>query len=266
MDVTVLGSLRVREDGVDYSPTAPKPRQLLALLALYAGKLVSMDGCVQELWPSGPPRSATSTIHTYIMQIRKSISQVPSVDRPRCLLARLESGYRLDLAAHMIDLNRFRDKAWQGRRALRECCDYAQAVACFQTALLEWEGGMLSGVRTGPLLDAHVAKATEERITVLEQCFEARLKLGLHHELIHELAELVHQHPANENLVAQYMVALYRSDRQADALGAYQRLQTTLDEELAIMPSARLRSLHWAVLAQDPSLQAPERPILSSKP
>ena len=51
------------------------------------------------------------------------------------------------------------------------------------------------------------------------------------------------------------MLALYRSDRQADALQAYQDARRTLVEELGIEPGERLRELERAVLAQDPALQ-----------
>ncbi|WP_181808938.1 hypothetical protein [Streptomyces shenzhenensis] len=36
MDIGVLGALDVRENGVPGIPTAPKPRQVLAALALHA--------------------------------------------------------------------------------------------------------------------------------------------------------------------------------------------------------------------------------------
>ena len=58
-------------------------------------------------------------------------------------------------------------------------------------------------------------------------------------------------------LRAQLMLALYRSDRQADALQAYQNARRTLVKELGIEPGERLRRLERAVLAQDPGLQLP---------
>ena len=61
------------------------------------------------------------------------------------------------------------------------------------------------------------------------------------------------------------MLALYRCDRQADALQAYQDARRKLVEELGIEPGERLRELERAILAQDPALAgsptaAPERP------
>ena len=69
-----------------------------------------------------------------------------------------------------------------------------------------------------------------------------------------QLKALIGDHPYREHLRAQLMLALYRSDRQADALQAYQDARTTLVEELGIEPGGRLRELEQAILAQDPEL------------
>ena len=50
------------------------------------------------------------------------------------------------------------------------------------------------------------------------------------------------------------MVGLYRLGRQADALAAYRRARTALDDELGVEPGPRLRELERQVLAQDPAL------------
>jgi len=53
------------------------------------------------------------------------------------------------------------------------------------------------------------------------------------------------------------MLALYRSDRQADALQAYQDARRKLVEDLGIEPGESLRELERAILAQDPKLHLP---------
>ena len=58
------------------------------------------------------------------------------------------------------------------------------------------------------------------------------------------------------------MLALYRSGRQAEALDAYQQLRHVLVEELGIEPTAAVKELERAILAQDAALDLalPPRP------
>ncbi|MGW1966573.1 AfsR/SARP family transcriptional regulator [Streptomyces sp. NPDC001935] len=74
MDIDVLGTLAVRYNGVSITPTAPKPRQVLALLALRVGQVVPVGVLAEELWGARPPRSARATLQTYILQLRELIS------------------------------------------------------------------------------------------------------------------------------------------------------------------------------------------------
>lgn len=74
MDIEVLGGLAVTENGVPVTPTAPKPRQVLALLALHADQVVPVAMLIEELWGERPPRSARTTLQTYILQLRELIA------------------------------------------------------------------------------------------------------------------------------------------------------------------------------------------------
>jgi hypothetical protein len=69
----------------------------------------------------------------------------------------------------------------------------------------------------------------------------------------------VAEHPYREGLRAQLMLALYRCDRQAEALQAYQQARRTLTDELGIEPGSRLREAEAAILRQDQALALPAR-------
>ena len=56
-------------------------------------------------------------------------------------------------------------------------------------------------------------------------------------------------------LWASLITALYRSGRQADALGAYTRVRTALAEQLGLEPGPALRALEHQVLLHDPVLE-----------
>ncbi|MGQ4386969.1 AfsR/SARP family transcriptional regulator, partial [Streptomyces sp. SAS_270] len=74
MDIGLLGALDVRENGVSVTPSAPKPRQVLALLALHVDQVVPLSVLVEELWGDAPPRSARTTLQTYVLQLRELIA------------------------------------------------------------------------------------------------------------------------------------------------------------------------------------------------
>jgi YVTN family beta-propeller protein len=93
----------------------------------------------------------------------------------------------------------------------------------------------------------------------VEYRIDAELTLGRHAALVPELELLAARHPNRERLVGQYMLALYRSGRQTDALAAYRAARRSLVEELGLEPGPELRGLEAAVLAQDPALDPPRR-------
>jgi len=95
------------------------------------------------------------------------------------------------------------------------------------------------------------------RLTALEDRIEADLALARHPALVGELEGLVAEQPFRERLWGQLMLALYRSDRQADALQAFHRARQVLDEELGIQPSHWLHRRQEQILLQDAALDAP---------
>jgi len=94
-------------------------------------------------------------------------------------------------------------------------------------------------------------------MVALESRIEADLALGRQAALIPELTGLVIEHPLRERLRAQLMVALYRVDRQADALAVYHEARRILADEMGSDPGATLSDVYHGVLAGDPQLLRP---------
>jgi DNA-binding SARP family transcriptional activator len=84
---------------------------------------------------------------------------------------------------------------------------------------------------------------------------DAQLRLGLHREMVGELYSLIAENPFREAFYRQLMLALYRSDRQADALHVYQRARKILHDELGLEPCRALRALQQAILADNVKLE-----------
>ncbi|MDT0378451.1 AfsR/SARP family transcriptional regulator [Streptomyces sp. DSM 42041] len=256
MDVGVLGSFEASENGVSLLPTAGKPRQLLALMALHAGQVVQVPTLMDELWGMDPPRSAQTTLQTYILQLRRRIAGVLPAGGPRTpkdVLATRYGGYLLDISPEDVDVHTYERQAAAGRRALH-LGDLETASRLLRSALGTWRGRPLADVQAGMRLSVEVTRLEESRLCTVETRVEADLALGRHHALLSELAVLTARHPLHENLCGQHMVALYRSGQQWRALEAFARLRGTLVEELGVEPSQRLQALQRAVLCSDPEL------------
>src|SRR5262249_44204093 len=71
VQVGLLGPLSLTRCGVGITPTAPKLRQVLSLLAIQANSVTRVDQLVEELWEENPPVSSLTTVQTYIYQLRK---------------------------------------------------------------------------------------------------------------------------------------------------------------------------------------------------
>ncbi|ASU57793.1 hypothetical protein CGQ36_09665 [Nocardiopsis dassonvillei] len=256
MELKVLGPLGMEFEGRDYLPAAPKQRQILALLLLNVDRYVSIDTCAEELWGPHRPKTSVPTIQTYILQIRKALASLPSVatmKKAHELLSTGRGGYRMVLPEDTLDLSVCNRLLAEGRFAARQG-RHADAASALRTALAMRRGPMLNGLRLGPVLDALIDAHDEAFIVAQEQYFEAELALGFHWHVLSDLRAMSLLHPLNEGLQRQYMLALYRAGRQAEALEVFRHLRTTLADQLGLMPSPPLCHLHERILASDPEL------------
>ncbi|MFF6873351.1 BTAD domain-containing putative transcriptional regulator [Streptomyces sp. NPDC090109] len=256
MEFGVLGPVVMNDGGISHLPSAPKTRQLLALLLLNANTPVPASICIEELWGTRAPRSAVQTLHTYVLHIRRALAGCPSVasaEEAKRILVTRHQGYLIDVEPGGLDLHHYERHMGDARAAQASGDDRALAAA-LRAALGVWRGPTLVDVPAGPRLEARIAGLEETRLTTFERCVEAELRLGLHHRLLGELRALTADHPTHESLHAQYMLALYRSGRVAQALDVYHTLRERLNDELGLEPSPRLRHLQTAILAANPAL------------
>jgi hypothetical protein len=94
------------------------------------------------------------------------------------------------------------------------------------------------------------------RDQVRRALMDAGLAAGQHTQLVPDLEQMAAEHPRDEQICGQLMMALYRSGRPADALTAYQRLRHILAEELGIEPGQPLREMQVAIRQQRVSWEA----------
>src|SRR4051812_29598514 len=225
------------------------------MLALAAPGVVSTDRLVDGLWGDEPTRNPLATLQVYVHGVRKALRQVSEVE----LVERVPPGYRLAITSEQTDIGRF--TSLQGRaRDERLRGDAGAAAATLEEALSLWRGPALADVRSAPFAGPEAVRLDELRLLAEEDSYDARLALGEHAALVAQLDRAVLEHPMRERFWGQLMTALYRSDRQAEALATYARARARLADELGIDPGQALQQLELAILRQDPALAAPTQP------
>jgi SARP family transcriptional regulator, regulator of embCAB operon len=256
IDVRLLGPLSARLNHREVAPSAAKQRQILALLALNTGRVVTVSTLVEELWGDYPPRSSATTLQTYILQLRNKLAAAsPGDSGARAVLSTRHGGYMLEEEACHTDVDEFGHLSAAGRAAA-ERGDHLAASEQLGRALTLWRGPALVDVRLGRVLELEATSLEETRLGVLERRIEADLTLGRHADLLGELTLLTARNPMNENFCALLMTALYRSGHVGRALEAYQRVRAVLRDELGVEPCPWLRRLQQAILSGDPALES----------
>ncbi|MBB4892035.1 putative ATPase [Streptomyces olivoverticillatus] len=248
----VLGPLMVwGEAGEQVRVPEAKVRALLAHLVAHAGRPVSADRLVEELWAGRPPGKPAGALQAKVSQLRRAIGRDRVVHQP--------PGYRLRVADGEVDADRFRTLVARARAAHGP----RERTALLTEALGLWRGPAFDGFDAsngGELVHTAALHLEELRLGALEEQAEARLELGEHDPLAAELTALVARHPLRERLRAAQLRALYRAGRQSEALASYAELREKLAEELGLDPGPELAALHRAILTQAPELAAPAAP------
>ncbi|MEV0912442.1 AfsR/SARP family transcriptional regulator [Streptomyces hokutonensis] len=250
MRYEILGSLRITDGDSTAFLSAHKIEALLATLVIRSGQVVSSAHLITEIWGDEPPRRATATLHVYISQLRKFLGRlgVPGVP-----VATHAPGYVLQLGSATLDVHTFQRLLHEGRGHMKAMRPAEASAAC--TAALDlWRGDALGDLRGGPTIQRFITWAEEARLECTELLYEANLARGRHRELVAPLSALTVLHPLREAFHQQLMLALYRSERTSEALGVYESLRKTLDDELGIEPCRALRALRQAILVSDARL------------
>lgn len=247
MKVKILGALAVEREGKFITPSAPKLRSLLCLLALNAGGTVSKRQIVAELWDENPPISAMTTMQTYVYHLRKLFQCRAEPTEPTATIQTMYGGYRLNTPQRYLDSQSFEELSNRGRADL-ESDKVSDAAEHLRTALALWRGPAFADMVRGPLLNAEAVRLEEIRLGTLEARISADLRLGRFHEVTSELTHLVAQQPTHEGFQEKLMTALNSMGRRSEALAVYQRARAALAEELGLEPSAELQYVQRTIL------------------
>jgi DNA-binding SARP family transcriptional activator/tetratricopeptide (TPR) repeat protein len=243
MRFALLGPLVVADStGALIVPVGPRLRVLLAALLLHANVPVPAAELAEMVWDGSPPPAAADTLRSYIRRLRQALGR----DTAR-IVAR-DPGYLIRVDQPELDVLEFEAFCGDARAAVR-ACDWANASAAAVRALRLWRAEPLLDVPAEVLRGRFVPHLERLRLQVIEDGFDAGLRLGQHQELIPQLLEMTAQHPLKERFHAQLMLALAGTGQRAQALHAYQEARRALVDELGLEPGTELRGIHRQILA-----------------
>jgi predicted ATPase/DNA-binding SARP family transcriptional activator len=247
----VLGPLVFERDGQPVTVPSGRQRTLLALLLMAGGVPLSRDRLIDELWGDRPPPTAVSALHVHLSKLR----------------ALLGGLLLLDTAGYALSPDEFELDAWRFDELIdRARGDRAHAPALLREALALFRGEPLSDVTAEGSVAQWRRALEEKRLQGILLRVDADLEHGMAGELVPELESLAAEHPFEERVCGQLMLALYRAGRQADALDAYQRTRRLLAAELGLDPGEQLVQLQQRILERDPALAPKSQPPRRKSP
>ncbi|KUL30612.1 AfsR/SARP family transcriptional regulator [Streptomyces regalis] len=251
MRFNLLGHVHVITDAGRLIPLkSSKATQLLALLLLRRHEVVGAGVLIEELWADDPPRSAMTTLQTYVYHTRRLLAEHQVTYQERELLLTRPPGYFALIDDDELDVTIVERLIRTGSRLLEEDRP-EEALASLNAGLDLWRGPALSTVPCGRVLESHIAHLEELRLFGVQLRIDANWRLGRIGPMIPELRSLVISHPLNETLHAKLMGALYRVGRRAEALASYRNLRQILSDELGVDPTPEIQRMHMEILNGD---------------
>jgi ABC-type transport system substrate-binding protein/DNA-binding SARP family transcriptional activator len=246
VDLRVLGPFEAVSDGQPLPLGARKQRAVLAMLTLEANRPVSADRLVEGLWGESPPATAGKMVQLYVSQLRKLLrgQEIAITTRGRA--------YELTCPSDAVDLTR-------AERLVEAAAAGASADGKARKALALWRGPPLADLADEPFAAAEIRRCDELWLQAKELAIDADLAAGRHEDALREVLPLAAEHPLQERVQGQLMLALYRSGRQTEALEAYRVTRARLVDEIGSEPGPELRALHEQILHQSPELAGPVR-------
>lgn len=240
MRLHLLGPLRiVAADGSAVPVPSRHHRQLLAVLAVSDGRVVSRDRLIAELWGDHPPRSAAAAVQVYVSALRKVLGSA--------VIETIAPGYRLNLAAIDVDVAAFDRAVDAGLDGVRQR-RFADATHHLDAALALCGGEPFGEFADDDFARTERSRLIERRLVAIETRYELHLETGTGPDAVAQLSRLVEEHPERERLVELLATACYREGRQTEALAVLRSARRRLDTELGLEPGPALRRLEEAVL------------------
>jgi DNA-binding SARP family transcriptional activator/streptogramin lyase len=252
LEVRVLGELTLAVDGATVAPSRGNEAAIVGLLALNAGRTVSIERITDVIWNESPPKTAREMVRIYVARLRKRIGQ--------STIETHAGGYRLRVNRDAVDALIFEKLCTDAARLLEDEQEVA-TVDTIDRALSLWTGVPFEGLEATHFVRDERSRLEQLRLSAIEIRTDAELALGHTEQCVPTLESFVRDHPYRERSRGQLMLALYRSGQQTEALQRFQEGRRLLVSEFGVEPGPELQQMQKAILAHDPALgRTPQKP------
>ncbi|MEU6743573.1 BTAD domain-containing putative transcriptional regulator [Streptosporangium sandarakinum] len=248
-----LGPFQACHGGNPVDLGGQRQMAVLARLLVAGGRAVPVSMLIDELWPGEPPAQALSTVQGYVSRLRRALEPGRAPREEAEVLVSAPPGYALRAAPDQVD-------TWTFERAVKATGEPAEVWERLGRALALWRGPALAEFSDLQWAATEAGRLEELRLVAVERRADAGLRLGQSGALVADLEAHASAHPLREEAWRLLALALYRSGRQGDALGALRRARALLREELGLDLGPALQRLESDMLVQAAHLDLPPAP------
>jgi DNA-binding SARP family transcriptional activator len=218
-----------------------KPKQLLEILALRAGRHVAKENLALLLWGDKLPANPSGSLEHYVSLLRRRLD--PNSSPQQSLIVTEHGGYRFDTEKAWVDVHAFDGVAELAAAGNATRMQLEQALSWVRGDLLEDEP------YAEWVIDGR-ANYQQRHVQMLVTAAE----LALADRDIVRARDLAQMAVAQNSLVESgyrvLMLAAYAQGEQGEALRTFQQVRRVLAAELGIDPMPATAELHQSMLLQ----------------
>lgn len=239
--IHVLGPVSLSRAGERSSVRGQQGEVLSVLVAAYPAAVRS-DRLIDLLWGDTQPKTARTGLGVVIHRLRDRLGT-------SALIVTEQDAYRLAVEPGQLDTEQFAELV-SAAQAHLDAGAASSALEPLTAALGLWAGEAFQPFDTSESLRAESTALAERQRAAEELLLDALLITGRSDDAAAWASKLVRSAPYREQRWHGLALALYRSNRQTEALRTMADAFRTLRDDIGVDPSPTLRALERDILEQ----------------
>jgi DNA-binding SARP family transcriptional activator len=244
----VLGQLTAEVGGTTPPLGGRRQRAVLARLLVARGAVVSTDRIIDDLWRGQPPGRAIASLQTYVSHLRRAVEPDRPLRTPARILVTAPPGYALRADEGGVDAWRFERLVASARSMV--AAGPARALGLLDEALRLWRGPAYAEFADETWAAPEAARLEGLRRAAAETRVLVTVRAGRVGAAVPLAEALVAEHPLREESWRLLAVALWGSNRSAEALAVLRRARDVFAAELGLDLAPALGELERDILNQ----------------